>query len=201
MCADSCMSMLVSCACRVRVGYVCIYIVFLTVYDRRIRFYSIMQLACVFKYILEFGTLIETTHRAALTMFSSFVLSFRASFAFADPHSSVSPRCKLFRFFWPFFHSWRDALFVVFEFSVSIEIVRESFLDRNERERRGPLPEGRGSNSTTGDCTWKSVEFDSTLPGIFNYLERTNGGWEKHRKQLVQIVESPATSERCFKTS
>lgn len=66
---------IVVCPCYVRV---CIYIVFLTAYDRRIRFYSIMQLACVFKYILEFGTLAETTppRRTHHIVFFFFRLSF-----------------------------------------------------------------------------------------------------------------------------
>lgn len=41
----------------------CIYIVLLIVNDRRIRFYNIMQLVCVIKYILEFDTLVETVRR------------------------------------------------------------------------------------------------------------------------------------------
>lgn len=42
----------------------CIYIVLLIVNDRRIRFYNIMQLVCVIKYILEFDTLVKTVRRA-----------------------------------------------------------------------------------------------------------------------------------------
>lgn len=48
----------------VNVLIACIYIVLLIVNDRRIRFYNIMQLVCVIKYILEFDTLVKTVRRA-----------------------------------------------------------------------------------------------------------------------------------------
>ena len=48
----------------VNVSTACIYIVLLIVNDRRIRFYNIMQLVCVIKYILEFDTLVKTVRRA-----------------------------------------------------------------------------------------------------------------------------------------
>lgn len=73
--------------------YVYIYIVFLIVYDRRIRFYNIMQLACIIKYILEFGTLVKTSrHHVVLAILSfSFVRSVCFSFEFVNlsiyPHS------------------------------------------------------------------------------------------------------------------
>lgn len=62
-----CSSLLVyrvrTCTC-VNVFAACIYIVLLIVNDRRIRFYNIMQLVCVIKYILEFDTLVKTIRRA-----------------------------------------------------------------------------------------------------------------------------------------
>lgn len=55
------------CSCMRVLGTCVSTLSFLQFTFRRIRFYSIMQLACVFKYILEFGTLVETTRRATLS--------------------------------------------------------------------------------------------------------------------------------------
>lgn len=62
---------------------VCIYIV-LIVNDRTLRLYNIMQLVCVIKYILEFGTLVETIRHAILRSY------FRSS-SFGR-HSSLDSR-------------------------------------------------------------------------------------------------------------
>lgn len=68
----------------VYVYVVYLHCLLLTIYDRRIRFYNIMQLACIFKYILEFGTLVETTHRSPRTSY------FRPSFP-RPARSSANP--------------------------------------------------------------------------------------------------------------
>lgn len=51
----------------------------------------------------------------------------------------------------------------------------------------------------TEDCIPKirRARFD---PARNSQLSRVNGGYEKYRKQLVRIAESPATGERCFRT-
>lgn len=81
-----CMRATAACPCScMRVLGTCVSTLsFLQFTFRRIRFYSIMQLACVFKYILEFGTLVETTRRATLS--SSFF------------HSEFRSRSPIFAF-------------------------------------------------------------------------------------------------------
>lgn len=87
-----------------------------------------MQLACGFKYILEFGTLVETTCRATLS--SSF---FHSEFRSRSPILAFPLFAKQHKLY-PIFTHKEDALFVVFAFPADlevIEIVHEAVLDCN----------------------------------------------------------------------
>lgn len=103
----------------------------------RIRFYSIMQLACVFKYILEFGTLVETTSSRHTFVF---VPSFRVSFAFADPRFPAFREARR-RLSPAFIHKGTLRRICTFHRSHAIEIVHEAVLNaqcmRSARIRRG----------------------------------------------------------------
>lgn len=107
---------------------------------RRIRFYSIMQLACVFKYILEFGTLVETTRRATLSS-SFFHSEFRSrSPILAFPAFREAPRIDSRRF-----HRFHIRGCTLRRICISRPISSDrdssrSDLDRNAWEVRDPPP-------------------------------------------------------------
>lgn len=135
MCVSVVLRATAACSCMRVLGTCVSTLSFLQFTFRRIRFYSIMQLACVFKYILEFSTLVETTRRVTLS--SSF---FHSEFRSRSPILAF-PAFSRSRLSFTF--TSKETAYLSHR-SQAIEIVHEAVLDRNAWEvvrERGKRPQ------------------------------------------------------------
>lgn len=165
---------------------------------------------CLFKYILEFGTLVETTRRVTLAAIFVLVSSFRVSFAFAitNPSPALYETAQILPRFQPdaltrqtysrFSRTWIDRE----RWRGGREIGRNwiyqviSIATRRGGGRDSPDEETIVTPPQLETSEIRPVR-DLTLYSEFSTIPSERRGWQKYRKQMVtNSAESLATNER-----